>query len=330
MRRPSPLALLLAVPLACSDGALAARPGTPCASLPAAARRPLTGAELVGDWWAEGSLPPTVRFAVESGTLRGDLAFSGVARPGGVGTVTDGCLRMTFPAAPGTTGPTMQLEGASIGEGRLRVVLDGATAFVLVRRSRAPEAGTSTSPTAATAPASSRTPSTVAAWAPSATSSAAPPASTRATAGASAAACAGSTVVSGRPSTACRSAARARKAALAVSISPPRSRSAIAAGARSSTNASRRRSACSEARARAASPSARAVEATESVRCASVASRATSTTSRQTICAAAIAPKSSSRASCSSVQSCGSTSTTHRLPSTCPPREAGAWSGTAA
>jgi hypothetical protein len=79
-------------------------------------------------------MPPTLHLASESGAVRGDLAFSGVARPGGVGAVTDGCLRLAFPAAPGTSGPVMQLEAAAIDEGRLRIVLDGATPFTLVRR----------------------------------------------------------------------------------------------------------------------------------------------------------------------------------------------------
>ena len=140
MRRSlSPRAATFAAPLAtllaCTDGTVAVRPSALCAAVPAAARRPIAATDVAGEWWAEGAQPPTLHLVADgTGGMRGELAFSGVARPNGVGTVADACLRLTCPAPPGTSGPPLLLEGALVGEGRLRIVLDGERAFVLVRR----------------------------------------------------------------------------------------------------------------------------------------------------------------------------------------------------
>jgi hypothetical protein len=133
---------LAAAVLACSDGVPTTRTpptATPCAVTGAPLDPPLVSA-LAGDWWAEGQMPPTLRLTPDARAIRGDLAFSGVARPGGAGTVLDGCLRLSFPAAPGTTGRPLLLEGALLSPTRLRIALrdSGSTEapreFVLVRQ----------------------------------------------------------------------------------------------------------------------------------------------------------------------------------------------------
>ena len=127
--------------LACSDGVPTVR--TPTASactVAGASSAPLTAGALAGDWWAEGRMPPTLRLTPAAGAIRGDLAFSGVARPGGVGRVVDACVRLSFPAAAGTVGPPLLLEGALLSATRLRIALrdSGSTEapreFVLVRQ----------------------------------------------------------------------------------------------------------------------------------------------------------------------------------------------------
>jgi hypothetical protein len=143
-RRP-PLTCLAAAPLvaaflACSDGVPTARTTTPACTVAGTSSAPLTAAALAGDWWAEGQMPPTLRLTPAAGAIRGDLAFSGVARPGGVGSVLDACVRLSFPAAPGTTGRPLLLEGALLSPTRLRIALrdSGSTEapreFVLVRQ----------------------------------------------------------------------------------------------------------------------------------------------------------------------------------------------------
>lgn len=127
--------------LACSDGVPTTR--TPLTSTPCmvtgASSAPPTASALAGDWWAEGQMPPTLRLTPDAGAIRGDLAFSGVARPGGVGTVLDACLRLRFPAL-GAAGPPLLLEGALPSPTRLRIALrdSGSTGapreFVLVKQ----------------------------------------------------------------------------------------------------------------------------------------------------------------------------------------------------
>jgi hypothetical protein len=132
---------LAAAVLACSDGVPTTRTRptpTPCA-VTVASSAPARASARAGDWWAEGQMPPTLRLTPDAGAVRGDLAFSGVARPGGVGTVLDGCLRLRFPALD-VAGRPLLLEGALSSPTRLRIALrdSGSTEapreFVLVKQ----------------------------------------------------------------------------------------------------------------------------------------------------------------------------------------------------
>ena len=140
-----PLSALAAAPLAamlaCSDGvSTVPTPTASACAVAGASSAPLTASALAGDWWAEGQMPPTLRLTPAAGAIRGDLAFSGVARPGGEGSVVDACVRLSFPAAPGTAGRPLLLEGALLSATRLRIALrdSGSTEapreFVLVRQ----------------------------------------------------------------------------------------------------------------------------------------------------------------------------------------------------
>ena len=115
MRRPVPLratALVGGLALACADD-----PADPAAEVrgDCAAPRELsaTPVPVGGDWWTAGDRPPTLRLAQDGTRLRGDLAFSGVMRPGGTGVVDGGCIRLTFPGRDAT-------EPATVLDGRLR------------------------------------------------------------------------------------------------------------------------------------------------------------------------------------------------------------------
>jgi hypothetical protein len=116
------LALLGGLALAC-----AADPADPAAEVRGDCAPPAELSAIpipvAGDWWTAGDRPPTLRLVQDGTRLQGDLAFSGVMRAGGTGTVQDGCIRLTFPPRPNATEQAMVLDGRLQSGGALDVVL---------------------------------------------------------------------------------------------------------------------------------------------------------------------------------------------------------------
>jgi hypothetical protein len=144
MRRvlPPALALCLAAGavLACDDGL-----ADPAAALrgDCAAPSELSAipAPVAGDWWTEGDRPPTLRITQQGTALAADLAFSGVIRQGGTGTVDGGCVRLTFPPRQNALEPPLVVDGRLLSGGVLRIVLGGTqaeSATFTLRRVSAP------------------------------------------------------------------------------------------------------------------------------------------------------------------------------------------------
>ncbi|MDF1503853.1 hypothetical protein PYV61_12920 [Roseisolibacter sp. H3M3-2] len=123
------LALVGGLVLACDDG-VPADPGDPVvAAVRGDCLAPMelsaVPAPVGGDWWTEGDRPPTLRIVQDGTRLQGDLAFSGVMRAGGTGTLDGGCLRLTFPARAGTGEPALTVDARLLSGGILDVVVGG-------------------------------------------------------------------------------------------------------------------------------------------------------------------------------------------------------------
>ena len=133
------LAAMSAGGTACTDGArVLATEGEACTA--ASAARTTRPPAVAGDWWTDGTRPPTVRLVQEGTALRGELAFSGVIFRDGTGVVGANCIALTFAPDPRGGGPTRVLRGTFETATRLRAELHttGSTepplALLLVRQ----------------------------------------------------------------------------------------------------------------------------------------------------------------------------------------------------